>query len=92
MLSQLRQVVREKWDNAAEARIALRDAVCRYVAAEYDRGTSAADVLLTVTGILQRAEKESSGAAGELAQILIDWCAEFGGKASLGGITLQPKH
>jgi hypothetical protein len=77
LLAELTAVIAEKTHQASADSIALRDAVCAYVAAEHSRGTPLASVVETVKQILRKAEKETAQAPANLAQQLVDWCHEF---------------
>lgn len=77
LLAELSAVIAEKTHEATADSIALRDAVCAYVAAEHSRGTPLASVVETVKQILRKAERETAPAPAQLAQQLIDWCHEF---------------
>jgi hypothetical protein len=77
LLDQLSSVLSEKTQSAITNRIALRDAVCEYVASEKLNGTPLVNVIEAVKTILRNAEKVASTATDELAQQLVDWCVEF---------------
>ena len=79
LLSKLASELSERTDAASRDRIALRDAVCAFVAAERTRGTPVGSVIQTVKKILREAEQKSmtSGATDELATQLVAWCKEF---------------
>ncbi len=62
---------------AASDRIALRDAVCAYLAAEQARGATVESVVQTVGDILGKAEGSSPEANADLAAQLIDACRGF---------------
>lgn len=70
-------------DTAIKDRVALRDAVCAYFAAERERGESLDSIVTSVEDMLDRAEARASGRINghdgqrELAQQLIDWCIEL---------------
>jgi hypothetical protein len=77
LLDQLSSVLSQKTQTAITNRIALRDAVCEYVASEKINGTPLARVIEAVKAILRNAEEVASTASDELAQQLVDWCVEF---------------
>jgi hypothetical protein len=83
LLDQLSTALSEKTQTAITNRIALRDAVCEYVASEKLNGTPLAKVIETVKAILRNAEEAASTASDELAQQLVDWCVEFHRAAGL---------
>ena len=76
LLAELSAVIAERTYQASADSIALRDAVCAYVAVENSRGTPLADVVEIVKQMLRKAEK-GAPAPAELAQQLVDWCHEF---------------
>jgi hypothetical protein len=88
LLAQLSTALSEKAKTATTNRIALRDAVCEYVAAENVSGTPLASVIHTVKEILRNAEAVASTASDELAQQLVDWCIEF--HRTTGALTPKP--
>ena len=77
LLEQLSSVIAEKTDAAIDARIALRDAVCAFVAVEQARGMPLSLVITTVNEILARVQAGVGKATDALARQLIDWCVEF---------------
>ena len=77
LLEELTSVISEKTDAAIAARIALRDAVCAFVAVEQARGLPISTVIATVKDILAKVQSGVGKATDELAQQLIDWCVEF---------------
>ena len=77
LLAELSAVIAERTHQAFADSIALRDAVCAYVAVENSRGTPLANVVEIVKQMLRKAENESAPAPAELAQQLVDWCHEF---------------
>jgi len=77
LLAELTAVIADKTHEASAASIALRNAVCAYVAAEHSRGTPLESVVETVKQILRKAERETARAPAHLAQQLVDWCHEF---------------
>ena len=77
LLAELSNVLSVRTHTAASDSIALRDAVCAYVANEHLRGTPLNGVIATVKDILRKAEDGAARASDELAQQLIDWCMEF---------------
>ena len=77
LLAQLSAALAEKTRMATASRIALRDAVCRYVAAQTANGISLETLVKSVKDILRKAEKGAANASDELAQQLVDWCVEF---------------
>jgi hypothetical protein len=77
LLTELSTALSEKTRMAIASRIALRDAVCAYVAAETTNGVSLENLIQTVKKILRRAEKGAANTSDELAQQLVDWCVEF---------------
>ena len=79
LLRQLAAELSERTNAAGRDRIALRDAVCAFVAAEHARGTPLGSVIVTVKKILREAEEKNATAAAsdELATQLIAWCREF---------------
>ena len=83
LLDQLSTTLSQKTQTAITNRIALRDAVCEYVASEKVNGTPLTKVIETVKGILRNAEEVASTASDELAQQLVDWCLEFHRAAGL---------
>ena len=83
LLDQLSAVLSEKTQTAITNRIALRDAVCEYVASEKANGTPLAKVIHAVKAILRDAEEVASAASDELAEQLVDWCIEFHRAAGL---------
>lgn len=80
LLGELNTVLAERTDAAVTDRIALRDAVCRYVDEEQSRGTSLSAIILTVRGILREAEPDSANVPDELADQLVEWCRQFGAR------------
>lgn len=90
LLVELNKLVSERTTTAIGDRISLRDAVCAYVTAEEVRGTAPAIVLQTVKEILRKAETGADGAADELAELLLEWCADFGGRPPGNGGFLVP--
>lgn len=80
LLSELNTVLSERTETAVANRIALRDAVCRYVDAEQSRETPVSTIILTVKGILRDAEPDGAGVPDELAEQLVEWCRQFHGK------------
>lgn len=85
MLAELCGVIVERREAAAVERTGLRDAVCEYARAERARGTSAAHVLETVTGIVRNAEIVDEHAAEGLARTMVNWCGEFRGNRPVSG-------
>jgi hypothetical protein len=84
LLTELHQVLTDRTRVATVTRFTLRDAVCAYVEVEQARGTTLAQVIRTVKGILRKAEETASTANSasqkrddNLAQQLVDWCIEF---------------
>lgn len=77
LLEELTSVMSEKTDAAIAARIALRDAVCAFVAVEQARGLPISTVIATVKEIFAKVQSGVGKATDELAQQLIDWCVEF---------------
>ncbi len=77
MLAELTVVLSNKVEAAVEARLALRDAVCAYVAVEQARGIPLAAVVQAVKKILCAAEEGVAKATDALAIQLVDWCVEF---------------
>jgi hypothetical protein len=77
LLAELTAVIADRTREASHDSIALRDAVCAYVAVEHERGTPLKSVVETVKQILRKAEKGTAGAPRHLAQQLVDWCHEF---------------
>ena len=77
LLAELTAVIADRTYGATAASIALRDAVCAYVAVEHSRGTPLESVVETVTQILRKAERGTAPGPPELAQQLVDWCHEF---------------
>ena len=77
MLTELSAVIADKTHEASTDSIALRDAVCTYVAAEHSMGTPLESVVETVKQILRKAERDTARAPAQLAQQLVDWCHEF---------------
>lgn len=77
LLAQLSAALAEKTKMATSSRIALRDAVCGFVAAQTANGISLESLVKTVKEILRSAEKGAASASDELAQQLVDWCVEF---------------
>jgi hypothetical protein len=77
LLEQLSSVIAEKTEAAITARIALRDAVCAFVAVEQRRGMPLSAVITAVKDILAKVQSGVGKATDELAQQLIDWCVEF---------------
>ena len=77
LLAELSAAIADRTHEASADSIALRDAVCAYVAVEEARGTALENVVEIVNQILRKAEKETAQAPPELAQQLIDWCHEF---------------
>lgn len=88
LLNQLSTVLSERTKTAIASRIALRDAVCAYVAAETASGITLESLIQTVKRILRNAEKGATAASDELAQQLVDWCVEFHGEA--GAVISRP--
>jgi hypothetical protein len=80
LLGELNTVVSERTEAAVSDRIALRDAVCRYVDAEQSRGTLLSTIISTVKEILRKAEPDAENLHEELAAQLIEWCRQFHGK------------
>ena len=77
LLAELTAAVASRTRQAAADSIALRDAVCAYVAVEHARGARLEEIVETVTEILVKAENEWGHSDSELAQQLVDWCHEF---------------
>lgn len=77
LLAELTAVIADRTREASDDSMALRDAVCAYVAAEHARGTPLATVVETVRQILRKAEAGAAPAPTGLAQQLVDWCHEF---------------
>jgi hypothetical protein len=77
LLVELSAALAEKTRMATASRIALRDAVCSYVAAQTANGISLEILVKAVKDILRKAEKGAAHASDELAQQLVDWCVEF---------------
>lgn len=77
LLAALSAAIADRTYEASADSIALRDAVCAYVAVEHSRGTPLASVVETVRQILRKAEMETAQAPAQLAQQLVDWCHEF---------------
>lgn len=77
LLDHLTAALTERTQKAIADRIALRNAVCAYVAVEQGRGTSLADLILEVSAILQKAEAEADASSDELARQLVAWCIQF---------------
>ena len=79
LLAEAEGLLSERTNQAIHERIALRDAVCAYLAAERSLGVPLEVIRESIEGILKRAEARLSGGNGsdghrELAQQLIDWC------------------
>lgn len=77
-------VLSDKTNPAIKARINLRDAVCAFVEAERERGTTRQSVIQTVKEILKEAEHraipvyvQTEGSESQLSKQLVDWCIEF---------------
>ena len=71
----------ERTHEAIHERIALRDAVCAYLAAERSQGVPLELICKSVERILKRAGARSPNGDGRdgphaFAQQLIDWCAQ----------------
>lgn len=79
LLGKLNMVLSDRTEAAVSDRIALRDAVCRYVDAEQSRGTLLAAIVATVKGILREAAPEAANVPEELAEQLVEWCRQFHG-------------
>ena len=77
LLAELTAVLSDKVEAAVKARLALRDAVCAYVAVEQARGIPLAAVVQAVKKILCAAEERVAKATDALAIQLVDWCVEF---------------
>lgn len=77
LLAELTSVLSERTYAASRDSIALRDAVCAYVANQRFRGIPLDGIIETVRDILKQAENGSGNATDELAQQLVDWCLEF---------------
>ncbi|HZI99025.1 MAG TPA: hypothetical protein VFD22_00095 [Gemmatimonadaceae bacterium] len=77
LLEELTSVIAEKTEAAIAARMALRDAVCAFVAVEQARGMPISTVIATVKDILAKVQRGVGKVTDELAQQLIDWCVEF---------------
>ena len=77
LLAELTVVLSDKVEAAVEARLALRDAVCAYVAVEHARGIPLAAVVQAVKKILSAAEEGVAKATDALAIQLVNWCVEF---------------
>lgn len=80
LVGELNTVLSERTEAAVSDRIALRDAVCRYVEAEQSRGTSLSVIIAAVKEILMQAEPDTKNVPGELAEQLVEWCRQFHGK------------
>lgn len=80
LLGELNTVLSERTEAAVSDRIALRDAVCRYVEAEQSRGTSLSVIIAAVKEILTQAEPDANNVPYELAEQLVEWCRQFHGK------------
>ena len=76
-LVQLNRVLSEKTDAASAYRIALRDAVCAYFAAERARGTPLIDFTRALRQLLRKSADGGPGAADALALQLVHWCMNF---------------
>jgi hypothetical protein len=77
LLEHLTAALTERTEKAIADRIALRNAVCAYVAVEQSRGTSLNDLIVEVSAILRKAEAEADASSDELAAQLIAWCIQF---------------
>jgi hypothetical protein len=77
LLDEITKALDDNLEGAIAARIALRDAVCAYVAVEQARGMPLATVIQTIKELLGAAEKVATKATDELAMQLIEWCIEF---------------
>ena len=62
---------------AINDRIALRDAVCAYLAAEQARGSTIQSVVQTVKDILSKADEDRADTNDELAEQLVDSCLDY---------------
>jgi hypothetical protein len=80
LLGELNTVLSDRTEAAVSDRIALRDAVCRYVDAERSRGTLLGAIVATVKRILHEAEPDAANVPEELAEQLVEWCRQFHGK------------
>ena len=79
LLDHLTAALKERTEKAISDRIALRDAVCAYVALEQSRGKALGDLIDEVSTILRKAEAEAATSSDELASQLVAWCIEFNG-------------
>ena len=77
LLEHLTAALTERTEKAISDRIALRNAVCSYVAVEQSRGKSLADLIFEVETILRKAEAESDTSSEDLARQLVAWCIQF---------------
>jgi len=76
-LVELNRVLSAKTDAASVDRIALRDAVCAYFAAERARGTPLIDFTRALRQLLRKTGDGAPRAADALALQLVDWCMNF---------------
>lgn len=76
LLAEAEKLLTDATDTALIDRVALRDAVCDYFAAERNKGNSVDSVRNSVEAILIRAEVRVGKLDGhtELAKELVNWC------------------
>ena len=76
LLAEAEKLLTDATDTAVTDRVALRDAVCAYFAAERSKGGSVESVRNSVEAILIRAEVRVGKLNGhkELAEELVNWC------------------
>lgn len=84
LAGEIDSVLSDKTNPAIKAPISLRDAVCAFVEAERERGTTRQSVIQSVKGILKDAEHLASPthakadrSDSQLSKQLVDWCIEF---------------
>ena len=77
LLERLTAALTERTEKAIADRIALRNAVCAYVAVEQGRGKPLEELLVEVSAILRKAEAEADASSDELARQLLAWCIQF---------------
>jgi hypothetical protein len=83
LLEHLTEALSARAEKALADRIALRNAVCAFVAVEQSRGTPLERLIEDVTALLREAETEADVSSEELGRVLVTWCVEFNLAASL---------
>ena len=86
LLTAINEALSARTHAAIGDRVALRNAVCAYLAAEQARGSTVESVIQAVKEILMKADDGAAATNGELAHQLVASCLEFYGTTGLRSV------